>query len=183
MIFTPTRLAGLWLVGLERQADERGWFARSWCAREFAEHGLDPALAQASLSFSRRQGTVRGLHYQRAPHGEAKLVRCVRGAIWDVALDLRPASPTLGQWQAFELSAENGLSLYISEGFAHGFQTLVAESEVLYQISAFYAPEAATGVRYNDPAFAIDWPLPVSIVSPRDASWPDYRPAVVSAPA
>ncbi|MGO8919064.1 MAG: dTDP-4-dehydrorhamnose 3,5-epimerase [Stellaceae bacterium] len=174
MIFTPARLPGLCLVAPERHEDERGWFARSWCAREFAAHGLDARPAQTSLSFNRRQGTLRGLHYQLPPYAEAKLVRCVRGAIWDVALDLRPHSATRGQWQAFELSAENGCALYLPEGFAHGFQTLLAESEVLYQISSFHAPEAAAGVRYDDPAFAIAWPLPVASISPRDAAWPDY---------
>jgi dTDP-4-dehydrorhamnose 3,5-epimerase len=177
MIFTATPLAGLYLVASERHEDERGWFARSWCAREFAAQGLDARLAQTSLSFNRHRGTLRGMHYQRPPHAEAKLVRCVRGAIWDVALDLRPDSPTRGRWRGFELSAENGCALYLPEGFAHGFQTLLAESEVLYQISSFYAPEAGAGVRYDDPAFAITWPLPASSISPRDATWPDYQPA------
>lgn len=175
MIFTPGRLEGLQLVAMERHEDERGWFARSWCAREFAAHGLEARLAQISLSFNRERGTLRGMHYQRPPHGEAKLVRCVRGAIWDVALDLRPQSPTRGQWQGFELSAENGHALFVPEGFAHGFQTLLPDSEVLYHISTFYAPEAADGVRHDDPAFAIVWPLPVAAISPRDLAWPDYR--------
>jgi dTDP-4-dehydrorhamnose 3,5-epimerase len=175
MIFTPTRLAGLCLVEMERREDERGWFARSWCAREFAEHGLEPQLAQISVSFNRRRGTLRGLHYQRPPHEEAKLVRCLRGAVWDVAVDLRPGSPTRGQWQGFELAAASGRALYIPPGFAHGFQTLEPESELLYMISAFYAPEAAAGLRYDDPALAISWPLPVASISPRDAAWPDYR--------
>lgn len=183
MIFTPAPLAGLYLVAPERHEDERGWFARSWCAREFAARGLDAGLAQTSLSFNRHQGTLRGMHFQRPPHAEAKLVCCVRGAIWDVALDLRPDSPTRGRWQGFELSAENGCALYLPEGFAHGFQTLQAESEVLYQISSFHAPEAAAGVRYDDPAFAIAWPLPVTSISPRDAAWPDYRLADTGVPA
>ncbi len=183
MIFTPARLSGLCLVEMERHEDERGWFARSWCAQEFAEHGLNADLAQVSVSFNRLKGTLRGLHYQRPPHAEAKLVRCLGGAIWDVALDIRPASPTRGQWQAFELSAENGRALYVPEGFAHGFQTLAPASEVLYLISAFHAPEAAAGLRYDDPAFAIPWPLPVSSISPRDAAWPDYRAAAADAPA
>ncbi len=174
MIFTPTQLDGLWLVEMERRVDERGYFARAWCAREFAEHDLEARLAQVSLSFNPRRGTLRGMHYQRPPHAEAKLVRCVRGAIWDVAIDLRVRSPTRGRWQGFELSAENGRALYIAEGFAHGFQTLAADTEVLYLISAFHAPDAAAGVRYDDPAFAIPWPLPVSCISPRDAAWPDY---------
>lgn len=177
MIFTPARLAGLVLVTMERQEDERGWFARSWCAREFAAHGLAAGLAQTSLSFNRHRGTVRGMHFQRPPHAEAKLVRCIRGAIWDVALDLRPHCATHGQWQAFELSAENGRGLYLPPGFAHGFQTLQEESEVLYQISGFYAPEAADGVRPDDPAFGIAWPLPVASIAPRDTLWPDYRRA------
>lgn len=181
MIFRPTRLAGLWLVEIEPQADERGHFARTWCRREFAAHGLDTRLAQASLSFNRQAGTLRGLHFQRPPHAEAKLVRCTRGAIWDVALDLRPGSPTRGKWQGFELSAENGAALYIPEGFAHGFQTLRPETEVFYQISEFHAPEAASGVRYDDPAFAMSWPLPVSCISPRDAAWPAFRAATEGA--
>jgi dTDP-4-dehydrorhamnose 3,5-epimerase len=175
MIFAPQHLAGLCLVEMERHSDERGWFARSWCAREFAEHGLDPRLAQASLSYNAARGTLRGLHYQRPPHGEAKLVRCVRGAMWDVAVDLRRDSLTRGQWQGFELSAANGRALYIPEGFAHGFQTLAPETEVLYLISTFHAPESADGVRFDDPAFAISWPLPVTSLSPKDASWPDWR--------
>lgn len=175
MIFTPARLPGLYLVDTERHEDERGWFARSWCAREFAAHGLEPQLAQASVSFNRRQGTLRGLHYQQPPHAEAKLVRCLRGTIWDVALDLRPGSATHGQWQAFELAGGSGRALYLPAGFAHGFQTLTADCEILYLISAFYEPDAATGVRYDDPAFAISWPLPVASISPRDAAWPAYR--------
>ncbi len=175
MIFRPTRLPGLVLIAMERLEDERGYFARTWCRQEFAKAGLDTELAQVSSSFNRLAGTVRGLHFQHPPHAETKLVRCTRGAIWDVALDLRPTSPTRGQWQAVELTAENGLSIYIPEGFAHGFQTLADDSEVLYQISAFYAPEAADGIRYDDPTFAIAWPLPVRCISPRDAAWTPYR--------
>ena len=183
MIFTPARLSGVYVVAMERHGDERGWFARSWCAREFAEHGLEAGLSQTSLSHNRRRGTVRGMHYQRPPHQEAKLVRCIRGAISDVALDLREDSSTCGEWQAFELSAANGRGLYLPKGFAHGFQTLEPESEVLYQISGFYVPEAAAGVRWDDPAFAISWPLPVASISPRDAAWPDWRRATSHAPA
>lgn len=175
MIFTPTRLDGLWLVEPERHADERGYFARSWCRREFAEHGLDAMPAQMSVSFNAKAGTLRGMHFQRAPHGEIKLVRCTRGVIWDVAIDLRSGSPTRGQWHGVELTAANGAALYIPEEFAHGFQTLAPDSEVFYQISAFHAPEAACGVRYDDPAFGVRWPLPVSCISPRDATWPDYH--------
>ncbi|HEX7969151.1 MAG TPA: dTDP-4-dehydrorhamnose 3,5-epimerase [Stellaceae bacterium] len=183
MIFTPTRLGGLWLVEMERHADERGYFARSWCRREFAEHGLDTTLAQASVSFNAKAGTLRGMHFQRPPHAETKLVRCTRGAIWDVAIDLRSGSSTRGQWQGFELSAENGAALYIPEGFAHGFQTLVPDTEVFYQISRFHVPEAASGVRYDDPAFGVSWPLPVSCISPRDATWPDCRLGAEATPA
>lgn len=182
MIFTPARLAGVMLVDLEPHQDERGWFARAWCAREFAEHGLDPHLAQASFSFNHRRGTLRGLHYQRPPHGEAKLVRCISGAIWDVAVDLRPGSPTRGTWQAFELSAANRRALYIPEGFAHGFQTLAPDTEVLYLISAFHTPEAAAGFRHDDPTFAISWPLPVASISPRDTAWPVFAADVEKLP-
>jgi dTDP-4-dehydrorhamnose 3,5-epimerase len=175
MIFRPARLAGVWLVEIEPHADERGHFARTWCRREFAEHGLDTELAQASLSFNRARGTVRGLHFQRPPHEEVKLVRCTRGAIWDVALDLRPGSPTRGAWQAFELNAANAAALYIPKGLAHGFQTLEPDSEVFYQISEFYAPDSSSGVRFDDPAFAIGWPLPVAEISAKDRAWPDYR--------
>ena len=174
MIFTPTRLRGAVLVDIERREDERGFFARTWCAREFAEHGLSTELAQCSLSYSARSGTVRGMHFQRPPHEEDKLVRCGRGRIWDVVIDLRPASPTFRQWQGFELSAANRRALYVPKGFAHGFQTLADDTEVAYQISAFYAPEAADGVRHDDPAFAIAWPRPVTALSPRDRAWPDF---------
>lgn len=178
MIFAPTALPGLWRVDIEPHRDERGYFARTWCQHEFAAHGLDTRLAQASVSFNRRRGTLRGMHFQRPPHAEAKVVRCMRGGIWDVAIDLRAASPTYCRWLGFELTADNGAALYIPEGFAHGFQTLADDTEVLYQISEFYAPEAAAGVRHDDPAFGIDWPLPVACISPRDAAWPDYRAAV-----
>jgi dTDP-4-dehydrorhamnose 3,5-epimerase len=175
MIFRPATLAGVCLIAMERHVDARGYFARSWCRREFAAHGLDTGFAQASVSFNPRRGTLRGMHFQRPPHAETKLVRCSRGAIWDVVIDLRATSPTRARWQGFELTAENGASLYIPEGFAHGFQTLAPDSEVLYQISTFHAPEAAAGVRYDDPSFGIDWPLPVACISARDAAWPDYQ--------
>jgi dTDP-4-dehydrorhamnose 3,5-epimerase len=177
MIFRATRLPGLWLVEIEPQRDERGHFARTWCQRDFAAHGLDTALAQASVSFNRARGTVRGLHFQRPPHEEVKLVRCTRGAIWDVAVDLRPGSPTRGAWQGFALDATSAAALYIPKGFAHGFQTLEPDSEVFYQISEFYAPEAASGVRFDDPAFAIAWPLPVAEISAKDRAWPDFEVA------
>jgi dTDP-4-dehydrorhamnose 3,5-epimerase len=156
--------------------DERGFFARTWCREEFADHGLTPELAQCSISFSHRKGTLRGLHYQAAPHQEAKLVRCTRGAIWDVALDLRRDSPTYRAWFGVELSAANRAALYIPEGCAHGQLTLSDDSEVLYQMSAPYVPSAARGVRYDDPAFGIEWPGEVVVINDRDASYPDTAP-------
>ncbi|HLJ62638.1 MAG TPA: dTDP-4-dehydrorhamnose 3,5-epimerase [Stellaceae bacterium] len=176
MIFTPTALPGLMLVGATRSEDERGSFTRTWCRREFEAHGLNAPPVQISISSSRLKGTVRGMHFQRAPHAETKLVRCIEGAIFDVAIDLRPGSPTRGQWLGFELTPQNGLALAIPEGFAHGLQTLLPDTEVLYQISAFHEPESLGGVRWNDPAFAIPWPLALSAISARDAAWPDYQP-------
>jgi len=175
MKFSPTKLPGIWIVDLEKHEDVRGFFARSWCRQEFEQHGLNPRLAQCNISFNRKKGTLRGMHYQIAPHEEAKLVRCTRGAIYDVALDLRPTSPTRKQWVAAELTAENGRALYIPEGCAHGFQTLMDCTEVFYQMSEFYHPERARGVRWNDPAFAIIWPDDGRIVSPRDASFADFE--------
>ncbi len=172
MKFTPTPLAGVWIIDGERIEDERGFFARSWCRREFQQHGLNPQLVQCSVSFNRKKGTLRGMHYQIAPHEEAKLVRCTRGAIYDVAVDLRSASPTCKQWTAVELTAENGRALYISEGFAHGFQTLADNAEVFYQMSEFYHPESARGVRWDDPQLAILWPVADKIISPRDQALP-----------
>lgn len=177
MIFTPTRLDGLMLVTTEPHVDARGHFARAYCAREFADHGLASVIAQASTSFNHVRGTLRGLHLQRPPHAETKLVRCIRGAIFDVAVDVRPDSPTCCQWQGFELTPENAAALVIPPGFAHGFQTLAPETEVLYLISAFHAPEAAAGFRYDDPAFAIGWPLPVASIGPRDLTWPRFAAA------
>jgi dTDP-4-dehydrorhamnose 3,5-epimerase len=176
MRFHPTRFADAWLIEMTPVKDERGAFARTFCAREFAAQGLETKFVQHSLSSNTRKGTLRGMHFQRAPHEEIKLVRCAKGAVWDVIIDLRPASPTHLQWQGFELSAANGMQLYIPHGFAHGFQTLEDDSEVFYLISEFYAPDAALGVRYDDPRFAIDWPLPVSVISERDRAWPDFVP-------
>ncbi len=175
MIFRETALAGAFLIEPERLADERGFFARTWCARELAEHGLDPRLAQASVSFNRELGTLRGLHYQAAPHEEAKLVRCTRGEIWDVIVDLRPGSPTFKRSFGEALSAENRLMLYVPAGFAHGFLTLAPASEVLYLISEFFEPEAARGVRWNDPAFGIRWPSEPRVISDRDRAYPDFE--------
>lgn len=174
MIFTPAGIDGSWLIDLEPHHDDRGFFARTWCRRELAARGLDAEIAQESLSYNRLRGTLRGLHLQLAPHEETKIVRCIRGAVFDVVLDLRPASPTFLRWKAFELSASNRRALYVAKGVAHGFQTLVDDVEVAYQISAFHAPDAATGFRFDDPAFAIDWPLPATTISERDRSWPLY---------
>lgn len=172
MIFSETRLAGAYLIDVEKRADERGFFARTWCQSEFADRGLETSYAQHSVSFSAAAGTLRGLHFQRPPHGETKLVRCLRGALYDVIVDLRPESPTLGHWAAFELTADSRSALYIPDGFAHGFQTLAPETEASYMISAAYAPDAGWGVRYDDPALDIDWPLPITGLSERDRSWP-----------
>ena len=176
MKFTPTALEGLVVVEIERREDPRGFFARSWCAEEFERAGIDPRVAQCNVSFNEKRGTLRGMHWQADPHGEAKLVRCTAGAIYDVAVDIRPDSPTFRRWLGFELSASNHRALFIPIGFAHGFQTLEAGSEVFYQMSVPYAAGAARGARYDDPAFGIEWPLPAPIVSERDAAYPDFAP-------
>lgn len=176
MKFLETALKGVWLIEFEPVFDERGFFARTWCREEFLQHGLNPNLAQCSLSFNKHRGTLRGMHYQCEPHQEAKLVRCCSGAIYDVVLDLRPASPTREKWFAAELTPANHKMLYVPEGCAHGFQSLQDESTVFYQISAAYHPESARGVRWNDPAFAIQWPVSNPTMSERDRSFPDYRP-------
>jgi dTDP-4-dehydrorhamnose 3,5-epimerase len=170
--FTATALAGAFVIELDRVEDERGFFARSWCAREFAAHGLDPRLVQCNVSHNSRRGTLRGLHYQVAPHAEAKLVRCTAGALFDAIVDLRPNSPTRYQWIGIELSSENHRMVYVPEGFAHGFQTLTDGSEVLYQMSAEFHPLSARGIRWNDPAVGIKWPIADAILSPRDAAYP-----------
>jgi dTDP-4-dehydrorhamnose 3,5-epimerase len=175
MIFRETPLPGAWVLEPERIADERGFFARTWCRRDFEARGLDPSIAQCSVSFNRRRGTLRGLHFQVEPHAEVKLVRVTRGAVWDVIVDLRPGSPTFRQHFAVVLSAEAGHQLYIPKGMAHGFQTLEDATEVAYQISAFYAPEAARGYRWDDPAFAIPWPEPVTIISEKDRNLPLFE--------
>lgn len=174
MKFTQTALAGCYIVDIQQLGDDRGFFARAWCAREFEAHGLSGAIRQANLSYNTSRGTLRGMHYQAMPHGEAKAVRCVRGAIYDVVVDLRPDSRTYRQWIAVELTAENRRMLYVPERFAHGFQTLQHETEVYYLVSEFYTPEAERGVRFNDPSFGIEWPLEVSAISDKDANWPDF---------
>lgn len=174
MKFQSTALYGACLIELDAAHDNRGFFARTFCAEEFALHGLKVVFPQHSVSFSARKGTLRGMHYQRDPHGEAKLVRCTRGAIWDVIIDIRRDSPTHGRWQGFELSSVNGRQLYIPEGFAHGFQTLGDDVDVNYLISTPFAPGSAAGFRHDDPAFGINWPLPVSQISEKDLHWPDF---------
>jgi dTDP-4-dehydrorhamnose 3,5-epimerase len=176
MKFHDTLLKDARLIDLDLIRDVRGFFARSFCEHEFLAEGLETRFLQHSTSFSARKYTLRGMHFQREPHGEVKLVRCLRGIIWDVIVDIRPTSPTFRQWQGFELSAENRQQLYIPRGFAHGFQTLCDDVEVGYMINAVEAPEAASGFRYDDPAFEIDWPLPVTVISKKDQSWPKWAP-------
>jgi dTDP-4-dehydrorhamnose 3,5-epimerase len=175
MRFLETPLGGAWIVELDLLGDERGWFARSFDAAEFEARGMNPAVAQTNASFNASEGTLRGMHYQAAPHGESKLVRCVRGTIFDVAVDLREDSPTFRAWHGVELSAENRRAFYIPEGLAHGFQTLEDDCEVLYQMGSPYAPEASRGVRWDDPAFAIAWPAVTRTISERDRGYPDFE--------
>jgi dTDP-4-dehydrorhamnose 3,5-epimerase len=174
MIFLETKIAGVFEIRPEVVPDERGFFARSWCQKEFASHGLNTRLAQCNISRSLRKGTLRGMHYQVAPHAETKLVRCTRGSIFDVAVDLRADSPTYRQWTAAVLTAENHHMFCVAGGCAHGFLSLEDGCEVFYQMSEFYHPEAAHGVRWDDPAFGIDWPGKVEVISARDASYPDF---------
>lgn len=171
MKFEPTPLAGAQLIRLERLEDERGFFARSYCEAEFRAHGLVPAIAQCNTSWNQRRGTLRGLHYQTAPHEETKVVRCVRGAIWDVIVDMREGSATQWHWHAVELNAENRLAIYVPRGFAHGFQTLADDSEVLYQMSVPYEADLARGLRWDDPKLGIRWPLAQPILSARDRTY------------
>jgi dTDP-4-dehydrorhamnose 3,5-epimerase len=174
-MFRETALPGVFIIEPERREDRRGFFARTWCEEEFAAHGLNPRLVQCSVSLNVLRGTLRGMHYQAPPRAEAKLIRCTRGAIWDVALDLRPGSHTFRRHFGAELTAENHLALYIPEGVAHGFQTLEDNTEVLYQMSATYAPDAARGVRFDDPAFGIRWPIPEPILLDRDRNYPSVE--------
>jgi len=172
MRFIPTEVDGAMIVDLEPHSDDRGLFARTFDVDEFAAHGLDVGVAQCNLSFNHRAGTLRGLHRQVPPHAEGKLVRCTAGAIVDVAVDVRPESPTYGRHVMVELTAGNRRALYVPPYVAHGYQTLVDDTEVSYQVSGPYAPGGEQGFRYDDPAFAIDWPLPVTVISPKDAAWP-----------
>ncbi len=176
MIFTETKLKGAFIVDITPIDDERGFFARSWCGREFAEAGLDGSLVQCNISFNRKKGTLRGMHFQKDPFGEVKLVRCTRGGILDVVIDLRPHSVTYTQWLSVELNESNCRMLYVPEGFAHGFCTLEDNSEVFYQMSSEYVPDSAAGVRWDDPAFAIKWPEMEFTISQRDREFPDFKP-------
>jgi dTDP-4-dehydrorhamnose 3,5-epimerase len=172
MQFTETRVAGARIIDPSPHLDDRGRFMRAWCAQEFELLGIHFLPVQANMQFSPRKGTLRGLHLQIAPALEAKLVRCTRGAVFDVAVDLRPGSPSFGRWCSVELTPENGRMLYVPEHCAHGFQTVEENSEVMYLTSAFYAPESCRGARFDDPALGIQWPLPVSAISEQDRSWP-----------
>ncbi len=175
MIFKEMKLRGAYTISIEQRDDERGFFGRSFCRKEFEQRGLKTDVAQCNVSFNRIKGTLRGMHFQLYPKAEAKLVRCTRGAIYDVIIDLRPESPTYCMWDAVELTGENYKMLYIPEGFAHGFQTLEDYSEVFYHMFEFYSPEHARGVRWDDPAFGIVWPLPHPIMSEKDRIYPSYE--------
>ena len=174
MRFQATNLAGAFLIEMQPIADDRGYFARAFCVAELENHGLNAKIVQSNVACSHRRGTLRGLHYQRAPDAECKLIRCTRGRIYNVIVDLRPESASHGQWFAAELTADNHALVYSPEGFANGYQTLTDDAEICYSTSRAYAPAAACGVRYNDPALGIRWPLDVSQISPQDQAWPDY---------
>ena len=175
MIFTPLHLPGAFVIEMQKIEDERGFFARSWCAREADAQGLVPGIAQCNVSFNINRGTIRGIHFQTAPRAEAKLVRCTRGSLFDVAVDLRTHSATFLKWVGVELTQDNGKMLYLPKGFGHGFQTLMDETEIFYQMSEFYEPGASRGVRWNDPLLQIQWPLPVAAISEKDRTYPDAR--------
>ena len=175
MIFTETKLKGAYIIEPERLEDTRGFFARAWCKKEFEAHGLNSGLVQCNISFNKNRGTLRGMHYQTTPHEETKLVRCTRGVIYDVIVDLRPDSATYLEWIGVELTSDNRKMLYVPEEFAHGYLTLTHNTEVFYQVSQFYSQESEGGVRWNDPAFGIEWPETENIiVSEKDRDWPNY---------
>jgi dTDP-4-dehydrorhamnose 3,5-epimerase len=176
MKFHEAPLSGAAVIEIETHEDDRGFFARAFCQREFEEHGLGPTVAQCNMAFNHEAGTLRGMHYQLPPAAEAKLIRCIRGAVYDVIVDLRLDSPTYLHHFGVELSADNRRALYVPELFAHGYQTLADDTEVLYQVSEFYTPGQERGLRHDDPLLAIDWPLPVSVISPKDAAWPHMEP-------
>ena len=179
MLFTQTQLKGAFIVELEQRQDTRGFFARTFCATEFTAHGLKPTVAQCNVSFNSKKGTLRGMHYQIAPAGETKLIRCTQGAIYDVIIDMRPDSPTYLSHIGVELTAENRRALYVPEMFAHGYQALTDAAEVVYQVGEFYTPGYERGLRYDDPTFGIDWPLAISEISQKDAAWPMFKFASV----
>lgn len=177
MIFTKTKLMGAYIIQVDKIEDQRGFFARMWCRKEFEDYDLNPTVAQINISFNKNRGVIRGLHYQTRPHEEAKLIRCTRGAIYDVIIDLRPDSATYLNWIGVELTAENRKMLYVPENFAHGYQSLKVNTEVLYPVSQFYSPESVKGIRWNDPTFSIEWPVAENlIISEQDKKWPDYSP-------
>ena len=171
MLFKETIISGVYIIELEKKYDERGFFARTWCKNEFKEQGLESELAQCNLSYNKKCGTLRGMHYQIDPYGETKLISCISGAIYDVIIDLRKDSPTYEKWYSVELTAENGLMLYIPKGIAHGFQTLKDKTSVFYQMSEFYHPESARGIRWDDVKFNIKWPIAEKIISEKDQSY------------
>ena len=174
MIFTQLKLQDAFVIEVEGSKDERGFFARTWCKKEFEANNLNINLVQANLAVTKKKGTLRGMHYQMAPYEESKLVRCTRGAIFDVIVDLRPDSATYKRWVGLELTADNHSMIYVPEGFAHGYEALTDDAEVFYQVSQFFSPEYERGVRYDDPAFKINWPITVQVISEKDKSWPDY---------
>lgn len=177
MVFTETKLRGAYIIEIERMEDKRGFLARCFCANEFSKHGLKTRIVQSNISSNKKAGTLRGMHYQAKPYEEAKLVSCIRGSIYDVIIDLRPGTSTYCQWFSVELSAENGVMLYIPEGFAHGFQTMEDNSTVFYQMYEFYHPDNASGLRWDDPLFVVQWPeMTDRIISIRDKNYPDYVP-------
>ncbi len=174
MKYTEAKLKGAFVVKIEKLSDERGFFARSWCQKEFEDQGLISRLVQTNVSYNRKKGTLRGMHYQIAPYQECKLIRCTRGAIYDVIIDLRPDSATYKQWTGVELTADNYTMLYVPEDFAHGFLTLTDNTEITYQVSQFYTPGSEKGIRFDDTAFNIQWPLEVTVISDKDRTWPDF---------
>jgi len=175
MQYTPSRIAGAWIMDITPIHDARGFFAMTWLPDELRQRGMNPSLAQCNLAFNHQRGTLRGMHFQKAPHAQAKIVRCTRGALLDVVVDLRPDSPTFKQWDGIELTADNRRMLYMPEGIAHGYITLVDDTEAYYHASSPWVREAESGVRWNDPAFAIQWPMPPSVISEKDQGWPLFR--------
>lgn len=174
MIFTPAPIQGAYIIDVKRIGDDRGFFGRLWCRKEYEQHGLKAVIAQSNIGVSRSAGTLRGLHFQKAPHREVKIVRCSRGAMFDVIVDLRPESPTFKKWFGMELTGENATMLYVPEGCATGYLTLKDDTEMYYHATEFYHPESATGVRYDDPAFDIQWPGEIKVLSDNDKQWPDF---------